>query len=85
MEASIVKIGNSQGLIIPKKILHSLGDSTKFNMQIIDGSLLIAPCSNNSSRKNWEKQFSMAIQNGFTPDEDIDFIENEFDNTDWTW
>ena len=85
MEASIIKIGNSQGLIIPKKILHDLGDSKRFELQVKDGALVVLPCNDKKPRNNWELQFAEAIKKGFKPDSNVDNIENDFDKTEWTW
>jgi antitoxin MazE len=83
MEATIVKIGNSQGLIIPKRILTTLGESKLVNVQIKDGGILITPLKDTSIRCDWEKQFADAISKGFKPDFSDD-TENEFDKKEWT-
>ena len=85
METTIVKIGNSQGLIIPKKLLSSLGEGKKFDMQLKDGGLFIVPCEDNTTRSDWEAQFTSAIQNGYKPDTALEDLKNEFDIEDWTW
>ena len=85
METTIVKIGNSQGLIIPKKILNSLGESKKFDMQLKDGGLLIMPWVDDKPRQNWEKQFIEAIQKGYKPDSEVYDFDNDFDKEEWTW
>ena len=43
METTIVKIGNSKGLIIPKRLLDSLGEGKTVNINVKDGGLLITP------------------------------------------
>jgi antitoxin MazE len=85
MEATIVKIGNSHGLIIPKKLLNTLGDGKSVDIQVKDGGLLITPSTENRARSNWEKQFYDAIANGFAPENDSIDIENDFDKKEWTW
>jgi antitoxin MazE len=85
METTIVKIGNSKGLIIPKKILNSLGENKKFDLQLKNGGLLIMPMVEKKPRHNWEKQFADAIKKGYKPDEEIPYIENDFDKNEWTW
>lgn len=85
METSIVKIGNSQGLIIPKKLMNTLGESKTVEILETDGGLLIRPLTNNIARANWEVQFSVAIANGYIPDIEMNHIENEFDKEEWTW
>jgi antitoxin MazE len=85
METSIVKIGNSQGLIIPKKLLATLGEGRIVDIQIKDNGLLITPLTENKARVNWEKQFYDAISNGFLPENDSTDIENDFDKKEWIW
>jgi antitoxin MazE len=85
METRIVKIGNSQGLIIPKKLLSTFGESKTVDIQANDGELVIKPMIENKARSNWEKQFTEAITNGFIPENDAIDIENEFDKKEWTW
>ncbi|MDO9633434.1 MAG: hypothetical protein Q7J05_00120 [Paludibacter sp.] len=85
METTIVKIGNSQGLIIPKKLLSTFGDVKQVDIQVKDGGLLITPLTENKARSNWEQQFYDAIAKGFTPGSDVIDIENDFDKKEWTW
>jgi antitoxin MazE len=85
METTIVKIGNSQGLIIPKKLMNTLGESKTVEIQEKDGGLLIRPLTENKARANWEIQFSVAIANGYTPESETSHVENEFDKEEWTW
>jgi antitoxin MazE len=86
MEASLVKIGNSQGLIIPKRILSKLGSAKKFNIQEKDGCLLFVPVQGEKPRENWDTMFAQAAKNGINPEKDpFENISNEFDNTEWIW
>ena len=86
METTIVKIGNSQGLIIPKRILNHLGENKKVDIQIKNEGLFVKPLIENKPRKNWENQFTIAIKKGYKPDdENITEFENEFDKNEWTW
>ncbi|NJO93112.1 MAG: AbrB/MazE/SpoVT family DNA-binding domain-containing protein [Chloroflexia bacterium] len=85
METSIVKIGNSQGLIIPKKLIGTLGESKTVDIKVMDGGLLITPLTENKARANWENQFYEAIAKGFTPEDDDAHVENDFDKEEWTW
>jgi len=85
METTIVKIGNSQGLIIPKRLLSTLGEGKLVDIQEKDGGLLIRPLTENKARANWEIQFRVAIANGHLPESETSFVENEFDKEEWTW
>ena len=84
METTIVKIGNSQGLIIPKRLLNTFGECKAVDISAKDGGLVITPMVENKARNNWEKQFAEAIAKGFIPDEKAIDIENEFDKKEWT-
>ena len=85
METTIVKIGNSRGLIIPKKLLSTFGEAKQVDIQVKDGGLVITPLAGNKARSNWEQMFYDAIAKGFTPENDIIDLENDFDKKDWTW
>ena len=86
MEATLIKIGNSQGLIIPKRILNKLGSAKKFNIQEKDGSLLFIPVNEEKPRENWDQLFAQGQKNGIKPEEaPFENVSNEFDNTEWTW
>jgi len=43
METTIIKIGNSQGVIIPKRMLDRLGPGKKMEIQVKYGGLFLAP------------------------------------------
>ena len=85
METTIVKIGNSHGLIIPKRLLSTLGDSKQVDIQVKDGGLLITALTETKARSNWERQFADAIAKGFAPENVAIDIENDFDKKEWTW
>jgi antitoxin MazE len=53
MESTIIKIGNSKGLIIPSKILNKLKITAKSLVDVVikEGSIVITP----SARQDWEK------------------------------
>lgn len=84
METSIIKIGNSQGMIIPKKLIDQIGIDKKVDIKVIDGTIQITPIEKKTSRKNWEKLFAQSINKGYLPD-NAENIENDFDKTEWTW
>ena len=85
METTIVKIGNSKGLIIPKKLLSAFGEAKQVDIKAKDGGLIITPLAENKSRSNWEQQFYDAITKGLIPENDVIVIENNFDKKEWTW
>lgn len=85
MEASIIKIGNSHGLIIPKRMLNQLGAKQKMEIQVRDGGLFIIPIHDNP-REGWEEAFAKTFKKGHQKTEDpFDGLENDFDREEWTW
>lgn len=85
METTIIKIGNSHGLIIPKGILNKLGFNKKANLLVKDGKIQISPIKDKKQpRQSWEKQFIQAIKKEHKP-EQVEHLENDFDKNEWTW
>lgn len=83
MEARIIKVGNSKGIIIPSKFLKLIGLKEKVSIDLEDNKLIIAPVEENI-RANWNALFSKANSK---EDNDIlipDVLEDETFE-DWTW
>ena len=85
MEASLVKIGNSHGLIIPSRVLKKLGVVRRFNIVEQDGSLIFTPLSEEKPRENWEALFAGAVKSGVGEQDIFGQVNNEFDDSEWTW
>jgi len=81
MKASIIQIGNSQGLRIPKPILKQCGLSGEVELEVHDNELIIK--STAQARKNWKKAFKAMAQNG--DDHLIEFAQNQWDEEEWEW
>lgn len=62
MKTSVVKIGNSRGIIISKALLkhYSIGDSVELKLE--KNRIIINPVS--EPRKEWEKAFKKMHENG---------------------
>jgi len=81
MKASIIQIGNSQGLRIPKPILKQCGLSGEVELEVHDNELVIKPTT--QSRKNWGQAFKAMARNG--DDKLIEFPQNQWDEEEWEW
>ena len=81
MKASIIQIGNSQGLRIPKPILKQCGLSGEVELEVHDNELVIKPTT--QSRKDWEKAFKTMAQTG--DDQLIEFPESQWVEEEWEW
>jgi len=83
MTVKLKKIGNSKGLIIPKKLIEMCGLDDEVFMTVEDGHIIIS--SAEAPRAGWEKQFEKANAGKSIDNEVIDHISNDFDETEWTW
>lgn len=62
METSIIKIGNSKGLLLSKAILEKYNIKDKVELILEKGQIILKPIA--SPRKNWEKEFRKMSKNG---------------------
>ena len=84
MEASLIKIGNSKGVIIPSKLLKLVGLKEKISIEVQDDKIIIAPAKK-IARDGWEEMIKEDLakngpQESFYPD----FFEDE-DLSEWQW
>lgn len=82
MKASIVQIGNSKGIRIPKPILEQCGLVDEVELDVRNNELVI--CSLKSTRPNWSKSFRSMRQNG---DDALIFddTQSSWDEDGWEW
>jgi len=87
-EIDIIKIGNSQGIRLPKAVLEQCGFDGSLNMRI-DGDSIILTKPKRKTRKvreGWAEAIKKDIEKHGAP-ENLwpDDMINEFDKTEWTW
>lgn len=78
----IVKIGNSQGVRIPKPVLEQLGLSGEVELRVESGQLVIRNVQ--LPRANWAAQFEQMAANGDDTLLDAE-TGTDWDEADWTW
>jgi len=83
MKAELIKIGNSQGIRIPKPIIDQCGFKKIVNIEVRDNSLIISPVQ--QRRRGWDKAFALMHQHGDDRLIDADLIDSQFDDQEWTW
>ena len=81
MKASIIKIGNSQGLRIPKPILKQCGFSQEVELEVHNRELIIKPASH--PRQDWDKAFKAMAHNG--DDKFIEILDSKWGEDEWEW
>ena len=84
METKITKIGNSQGIIIPKIIIEQCKLIDRVNLEVKDNNLIVSPVVNNP-RQGWEEAIIAA---GVDEKDELlmeDYLEHSWDEKEWTW
>ena len=81
MKASIIKIGNSQGIRIPKPIIKQCGFDHEVELEVHEGKLIIMPARR--SRQDWDKVFQEMAQN--SGDDLLPLPDSKWDADEWEW
>jgi antitoxin MazE len=82
MKASIIKIGNSQGIRIPKPIIEQCGFENEVELEVHDHELIIK--SSRTPRQDWETAFKGMAANG--DDQLLDSAtKTKWDEEEWEW
>ncbi len=84
MRARIVKIGNSQGLRIPKPVLEQTGIMDEVDITVEKNQLIIRPLQ--QAREGWDDAFKKMAEKG----DDRLIIDDEklshtWDEEEWQW
>ena len=85
MKAKIIKIGNSQGIRIPKPILEESGLQGEVELQLRENSIVIRP--RGKPRAGWEQAFHAlsARQDDRLLDEELLPYSSSWDEQEWEW
>ena len=84
MRARVVKIGNSQGIRIPKTLLEQTGIMNDVELDVEKDKIVIRPILN--PRADWDKAFKTMAGRG--DDALVDGNENishSWDEEEWQW
>lgn len=84
MTAKIIRIGNSEGIRIPKVVREQLGLEGVVEMEVVDGALQVR-ARKKHPREGWEEQIAAIAANDH--DEPIwpDYMQHDFDDNEWEW
>jgi antitoxin MazE len=84
MRARVVKIGNSQGIRIPKLLLEQTGIMGDVELEVGKNQIIIRPVAN--PRADWDDAFKSMSDNG---DDTLIFgdenIYHSWDEEQWQW
>lgn len=82
MKTKVRKIGNSFGIIIGKQILDQLHVTDEVSLSVQDSKIIIEAVKS-KPRENWEEMLLKA--NSLKDKEVLEYFDNDFDKTEWTW
>jgi antitoxin MazE len=82
-EGESVRIGNSQGVRIPKAMLDQCGFGRRVEMRVEGDSLIITPAR--AARSGWEEAFRAMAERGDDAALFPEDLEHSFDETEWEW
>jgi antitoxin MazE len=84
IRARIIKIGNSQGIRIPKPVLEQVGLRGEVEIDVQAGRLVVSPAA--AARAGWAVAFSAMAQAG---DDELldgdDPLPTLWDEQEWEW
>jgi antitoxin MazE len=83
IKTRLVKIGNSQGVRIPKLLLDQLNLSGDIELEVQDDRLIVRPSSH--ARADWAKQFRQMAERGDDQLLDPELALTEWEATEWQW
>jgi antitoxin MazE len=84
MRARVVKIGNSQGIRIPKPLLEQIGIMNDVELEVDNNQIIIRPVSN--PRQGWDDAFRcMAEEGNDSLVMGEENIKHSWDEEEWKW
>ncbi|PYS98458.1 MAG: AbrB/MazE/SpoVT family DNA-binding domain-containing protein [Acidobacteria bacterium] len=81
MKAQIIRIGNSQGIRIPKTMIEDGKLSGEVELELHEDGILIR--SLQKPRANWDSAFKASAETD--DDQVVDETSTEFDKKEWQW
>jgi antitoxin MazE len=84
LKIRLVKIGNSQGIRIPKVLLEQVGLTQDIELEVQTDQLILRAARH--PREGWEEQFRQMAHNGDDSLLDPDMrTGSSWDDEEWTW
>ena len=86
MNTRLIRVGNSQGIVLPKKLLLQYHLTDEVDLLPTPEGLLIKPVVK-TRRQGWDERFQQAIAQGQAPEGELleGFSDESFEETDWQW
>ena len=84
---TLTKIGNSQGIRIPKPLIQQAHlENVSLELEVLENGLLIKPV-NNTNRNTWEKNIEKVLSKhtGIKDEGILEDLLNDNDLEEWQW
>ncbi|WP_020403474.1 AbrB/MazE/SpoVT family DNA-binding domain-containing protein [Gracilimonas tropica] len=85
MKTKIIRIGNSQGVRIPKPLIEESGITKEIEMILRDNEIVLR--SAETIRKDWDSSFKKMAEQGddVLLDQEEAEESSDWDKSEWTW
>ena len=85
MNVSLIRVGNSQGIVLPKKLLQQYRLSGEVELRPTPDGLLIVPIAR-PARQGWDARMQAALTAGEEPEGELleGFSDRVFEE-EWHW
>ncbi len=84
MKTTVIRIGNSRGIRIPKKLLEQCQLEDEVELEVVDKQLIVRPAVKPRSR--WGEAFRRMHEKGDDQLLDHDALpQTEWEKTEWQW
>ena len=83
IKTRIIKIGNSQGIRLPKLLLDQTNLGEEVELELQESQIVIRP--SRTPRQNWEEQFQQMVAQGDDQLLDSDLLATTWDEEEWEW
>jgi antitoxin MazE len=83
VKTRIIRIGNSQGIRIPKPLLKQSGITNEVELEIEDSKIIIHAVVH--PRHQWDDAFALMAEHEDDTLLDPDDIESDWDEEEWQW
>lgn len=85
MKTKLIRIGNSQGVRIPKPLIEESGITEEIEMILRDNEIVLR--SAETIRKDWDASFGKMAEQGDDAllDQDETEDRSDWDENEWTW
>jgi len=86
LKAKLVRIGNSQGVRLPKAVIEQAGLTENLAISVVDNQVIITPAGDDAPRAGWAASIRAAVaKHGHDVDEAFLNMPGELDEKEWTW